>query len=63
MKAFSVPHNWRRLIIVNSNPDIERLRGIQGCKFYSMLMVISAHTIYIFISLPISNIKEIETVK
>lgn len=63
LKAFSVQRNWNRLTVIHSNPDIERLKGIQGLRFYAMLLVVSAHTIYIlFDSLPVSNTKEIEKV-
>ncbi|KAJ8911704.1 hypothetical protein NQ315_013166, partial [Exocentrus adspersus] len=64
IEAFSIPRNWNRLKTINTNPDIERLKCIQGVRFYNMILVILTHTIYIsFISLPISNTKRIEKSK
>ncbi|KAJ8927009.1 hypothetical protein NQ314_020572 [Rhamnusium bicolor] len=58
LAAYSVPRNWNRLKTVNSSPDIERLRCIQGVRFYNMVLVILTHTVMsLFLTVPVTNTK------
>lgn len=62
LQAFSIPKNWNRLKTIKVTPDVERLRVIQGIRFYNMVLVILTHTIMFTFMLPISNTNMTETV-
>nr|XP_023022547.1 nose resistant to fluoxetine protein 6-like [Leptinotarsa decemlineata] len=59
--AFSIPRNWYRLITVKSTTDIEKLRPIQGVRFYNTILVILSHTVMTFLIGPVANTKYAET--
>ncbi|CAG9821312.1 unnamed protein product [Phaedon cochleariae] len=58
--AFSIPKNWNRLKSINSNQDAEKLRSIQGMRFYNMICVILCHTVMITFAVPVANPKYTE---
>ncbi|XP_072381146.1 nose resistant to fluoxetine protein 6-like [Diabrotica undecimpunctata] len=53
--AFSIPKNWHRLKAPNKNEDAEKLRSINGIRFYTMICVILAHTIMVTFAGPVAN--------
>lgn len=60
--AFSIPRNWERLVAVKTTKDTEKLRCLQGVRFYNTLLVIFCHTTLGFVIGPVSNTKYVETV-
>nr|XP_023020195.1 uncharacterized protein LOC111508811 isoform X1 [Leptinotarsa decemlineata] len=62
VSAFSIPRNWHRLITVNITPDNEKLRSMQGIRFYTSLIVILAHTVLSATMGPIANTKYVEMI-
>nr|XP_023025742.1 nose resistant to fluoxetine protein 6-like [Leptinotarsa decemlineata] len=61
--AFSIPRNWYRLKTVRNSPEFEKLRPIQGVRFYNSLLVISSHTVLAGILRPVANTKYTETIQ
>ncbi|XP_050294187.1 O-acyltransferase like protein-like [Anthonomus grandis grandis] len=59
--AFSITRNWIRLKTVNSTPEIERLRHIQGIRVYNTALVILCHTLLGFVGAPVANTRFTET--
>lgn len=62
ISAFSIPRNWERLVTVKTSKDTEKLRCLQGVRFYNTLLVVLCHTTISFIIAPVANTKYIETV-
>lgn len=62
IRAFSIPRNWNRLKTIKSTPELERLRVIQGLRFYNTITVILTHTVMLIFMLPISNTEMTEGV-
>uniref|UniRef100_A0A6P7GPX5 Nose resistant to fluoxetine protein 6-like isoform X2 n=1 Tax=Diabrotica virgifera virgifera TaxID=50390 RepID=A0A6P7GPX5_DIAVI len=58
--AFSIPKNWHRLKAPNKNEDAEKLRSINGIRFYTMICVILAHTIMVTFAGPVANTRYTE---
>nr|CAI5818415.1 unnamed protein product [Callosobruchus analis] len=57
---FSVIANWQKLVKSNSRHDPQRLRCIQGIRFYNMLLIILCHTYSSYIGGYVKNTEYFE---
>ncbi|XP_049824760.1 nose resistant to fluoxetine protein 6-like [Aethina tumida] len=57
--AFSIPRNWYRLTRIEKNSE-EKLKSMQGVRFFNMLCVILSHTIMVSLASPIMNTTYVE---
>ncbi|CAH1959039.1 unnamed protein product [Acanthoscelides obtectus] len=60
IEAFAIMKNWNRLKTITPSPDVERLRSIQGIRFYNMVLVILTHVVLFSLMGPIANTTETE---
>lgn len=60
--AFSIPRNWERLVTIKTTREVEKLRCLQGVRFYNTVLVVLCHASLSFIIVPIANTKYMETV-
>ncbi|CAH1164475.1 unnamed protein product [Phaedon cochleariae] len=60
--AFSVISNWKKFKTVNTNPDFQKLRCMQGIRFYNMLLIIFCHTYSSYIGGYVLNTDYIENI-
>lgn len=60
--AFSIPRNWYRLTRIDKNSE-EKLKSMQGVRFFNMLCVILSHTIMVSLASPIMNTTYVENVR
>uniref|UniRef100_A0AAR5Q6D8 Acyltransferase 3 domain-containing protein n=1 Tax=Dendroctonus ponderosae TaxID=77166 RepID=A0AAR5Q6D8_DENPD len=61
-QSFSLIANWRKLCTPNTRPDFQKLKFIQGIRFYNMLLVIFCHTQCSYIGGYVSNTEYFEQV-
>ncbi|XP_030747177.1 O-acyltransferase like protein-like [Sitophilus oryzae] len=59
-KIFSLKENWKRIAEKNNNPDFQRLKSIQGLRFFNTIFVIIFHTHLCHLLLFIENPKDYE---
>lgn len=61
--SFSLISNLEKLCKVEGNDDYNKLKSIQGIRFYNMLLIIAIHSLLstnlIYISNP-SDVEEVE---
>lgn len=63
ISCFSIVRNWERLSRLDlTDPATKSFSGINGIRFYNMLVIILAHTIMGFATSPILNTRFMETV-
>lgn len=62
VKALSLVTNWRKLCSLNDRPDFQKLKFIQGIRFYNMLLVIFCHTLCSYIGGYVANTEYFELV-
>ncbi|CAH1959022.1 unnamed protein product [Acanthoscelides obtectus] len=60
LNAFSVVANWQRLVKSNAVNDSQKLRCIQGIRFYNMLLIILCHTYSSYIGGYVKNVEYFE---
>ncbi|XP_018577388.1 uncharacterized protein LOC108915750 [Anoplophora glabripennis] len=59
--AFSILRNWERFVMVKTSREVEKLRCLQGVRFYNTILVIFCHTSLSFLMGPVANTKYTET--
>lgn len=62
MASLSLTSNWSKLCNIDGNEDYNRLKSIQGIRFYNMLLIIIVHTLFSFTINYLSNPIEVEKV-
>lgn len=62
VKALSLVTNWKKLCYLNDRPDFQKLKFIQGIRFYNMLLVIFCHTLCSYIGGYVANTEYFELV-
>nr|CAH7730461.1 unnamed protein product [Callosobruchus chinensis] len=60
LEAFAIMKNWHRLKTIKPSPDVERLRSIQGIRFYNMVLVILTHVVLFSLMGPVTNTTQTE---
>ncbi|CAG9766402.1 unnamed protein product [Ceutorhynchus assimilis] len=60
IQIFSLKTNWKKLSISNDRPNFQKLKFIQGLRFYNMLLVIFCHTTCSYINGYVSSTEYIE---
>ncbi|KAL1502203.1 hypothetical protein ABEB36_007379 [Hypothenemus hampei] len=62
VRNFSLISNWKKLCSINKSPDFQKLKFIQGIRFYNMLLVVFCHTQCSYIAAYILNTEYLEQV-
>nr|CAI5827281.1 unnamed protein product [Callosobruchus analis] len=60
LESFAIMRNWNRLKTIKPSPDVERLRSIQGIRFYNMVLVILTHVVLFSLMGPVANTTQTE---
>lgn len=59
---FSVLENWDKATAQNSSADFQRLKSIQGIRFYDAILVIVCHTKLTIARIYVDNVEDVEKV-
>ncbi|XP_060519216.1 O-acyltransferase like protein-like isoform X2 [Cylas formicarius] len=57
LSSCSLVRSWIKLKTVNWTPEVEKLRCIQGLRFYNIGLVVLSHTVLTYLAVPTSNTK------
>ncbi|XP_023311576.1 O-acyltransferase like protein-like [Anoplophora glabripennis] len=60
MMALSLTSNWRKICNIEGNEDYNKLKSIQGIRFYNMLLIIAVHSLLSYNIIYLSNPNDLE---
>ncbi|XP_060529800.1 O-acyltransferase like protein-like isoform X2 [Cylas formicarius] len=60
--TFSIFENWKKINAKNSNPDYQKLKSIQGIRFFNTVMMIAWHTKNSFVLAYIDDVSTWENI-
>ncbi|KAJ8973301.1 hypothetical protein NQ317_002786 [Molorchus minor] len=60
---FSFINNWAKFTTENKSPDFQKLKSIQGIRFYNMLLIIFCHTYSSYIGGYVQNTSYLENIQ